>query len=292
MDLKVYLEKILHELLNNLENEIVEFKEAKTSYSFKDIGKYFSAISNEANLKQKQYGWLVFGVSDDKEIVGTMYRNDKKSLDSLKKEIADKTSERLTFIEIHDLNILVKEKIRRVLMFQIPAAIPSIPTSWEGHYYGRDGESLVPMNIYEIEQIRSQVNVDWSKQIVTKATIEHLDKEAIAVSRENYRNKNINKKSLIEEIDKLDNISFLNKIKMTMNGKITKAAFLLLGKSEYDYMFDDFAPQITWTLYDSKGNVKDYEHFHIPFLLAVDKVNNKIRNLRYRYMADQTTLFP
>ena len=29
----------------------VEFKEAKTNYSFNDIGKYFSALSNEANIR-------------------------------------------------------------------------------------------------------------------------------------------------------------------------------------------------------------------------------------------------
>lgn len=79
---------------------------------------------------------------------------------------------------------------------------------------------------------------------------------------------------------------------MTIEGKITRTALLLLGKDEVDHLFEDFAPQITWTLYDSKWNIKDYEHFHIPFILAIDKVNNKIRNLRYRYMADQTTLFP
>lgn len=287
-----YLEKILFELISQFESEVVEFKEAKTNYSFDDIGRYFSAISNEANLKQKQYGWLIFGVTNKKEIIGTEYRKTERSLDSLKKEIADQMSERLTFIDIHELNISIDSRPKRVILFQVPAAIPSIPTSWKGHYYGRDGESLVPLNIYEIEQIRSQGNYDWSKQIIDNVKIEHLDKEAILAARENYKKKNINKKSLVDEIDKLDDISFLNKIKMTIDGKVTRAAFLLLGKEDYDYLFDDIAPQITWTLYDSKGNVKDYDHFHIPFLLAVDKVNNKIRNLRYRYMADQTTLFP
>jgi len=33
------------------ENEIVEFKEAKNTFDFRKIGKYFSALSNEANLK-------------------------------------------------------------------------------------------------------------------------------------------------------------------------------------------------------------------------------------------------
>lgn len=51
----------LNALLNlSAENEIVEFKEAKNSYDFSKLGKYFSAISNEANLCGKPYGWLVF----------------------------------------------------------------------------------------------------------------------------------------------------------------------------------------------------------------------------------------
>jgi ATP-dependent DNA helicase RecG len=41
-------------------------------------------------------------------------------------------------------------------MFQIPAAPRGIPVAWEGHYYGRDGESLGALNIQEIEQIRNQ----------------------------------------------------------------------------------------------------------------------------------------
>lgn len=33
------------------ENEVVEFKTAKSSFHFDELGKYFSALSNEANLK-------------------------------------------------------------------------------------------------------------------------------------------------------------------------------------------------------------------------------------------------
>jgi ATP-dependent DNA helicase RecG len=42
-------EKIL-KLMDTFENEVIEFKEARSNYSFNDIGKYFSALSNEANL--------------------------------------------------------------------------------------------------------------------------------------------------------------------------------------------------------------------------------------------------
>ena len=34
------------------ETEWVEFKEANTNYDFRKIGKYFSAMANEANLKR------------------------------------------------------------------------------------------------------------------------------------------------------------------------------------------------------------------------------------------------
>lgn len=42
------------------ETEWVEFKEAKNDYHFDRLGEYFSALSNEANLKGQPWGWLVF----------------------------------------------------------------------------------------------------------------------------------------------------------------------------------------------------------------------------------------
>lgn len=266
------IQMTLLQLIKRFEYEIVEFKEAKKDFHFDDIGKYFSALSNEANLKEKQYGWLIFGVSDKSEIVGTEYRKSGRTLDSLKKEIADHVSERMTFIEIYEFNIVIKEEEKRVLMFQIPAAVSSIPTAWKGHYYGRDGSSLTSLNLQEIEYIRGQGAFDWSKQIIESASIDDLDKKAIALAKENFKKKNSDKGYLLEDIDKLDDISFLNKIKITIDGKITRAALLLLGKSESDHFFETFIPQITWTLYSSNGEVKDYEHFKIPFLTAVDKV--------------------
>ena len=66
-------EKII-KMLEGLENEVIEFKEARTNYSFSDIGKYFSALSNEANIRGIQEAWLVFGISDDRRFIGTEFR--------------------------------------------------------------------------------------------------------------------------------------------------------------------------------------------------------------------------
>ena len=157
------LKHILDSLRNlTAENEIVEFKEAKTSYDFTKLGKYFSALSNEANLKGMPYAWLVFGVENKKHgIVGSQFRPQRKDLDSLKSEIANKTTNRITFIEIYELS----EPEGRIVMFQIPAAPKGFPIAFDGHYYGRDDEELSPLNLEEIERIRAQATTeDWLRK--------------------------------------------------------------------------------------------------------------------------------
>ena len=54
-------------MIIDFEDEVVEFKEARTNYSFKDIGKYFSALGNEANIRGFKEAWLIFGVTNKKD---------------------------------------------------------------------------------------------------------------------------------------------------------------------------------------------------------------------------------
>ena len=64
------IEKKLDELIaSKFETEVTEFKEAKNSFSFDELGRYFSALSNEANLHNKECAWLVFGVEDKNHII-------------------------------------------------------------------------------------------------------------------------------------------------------------------------------------------------------------------------------
>ena len=147
------------------ENEVVEFKQAKNGYDFTKLGRYFSALCNEANLKRQPAAWLVFGVNNDRQVVGSNFRLARKDLDSLKEEIANKTTNRITFVEIHE----VQHAQGRVVLFEIPAAPKGLPVAFDGHYYGRDGEALSPLNLEEIERIRAQaVLEDWSAVIVPK----------------------------------------------------------------------------------------------------------------------------
>ncbi len=49
--------------------------------------------------------------------------------------------------------------------------------------------------------------------------------------------------------------------------------------------------RITWILKDKDNIERDYQHFFCPMILAVDEVFGKIRNLKYRYLKEDS-LFP
>lgn len=281
------LKNILDELRTlPKETESVEFKQASTHFETDKLGEYFPALSNEANLKNRECGWLVFGITDrNRKIVGTHYRLNRIKLDRLKSEVANQTTNRITFIEIYELH----PPEGRVIMFQIPPATRGIPTAWKGHYYGREGESINALSLQEIEQIRNQVKRDdWSTQICTGATVDDLDPKAISRAREEYKRKNPQKTA---EVDEWDNITFLNKAKITINGKVTNTAIVLLGKEESEHFISPSVAKLTWILKDLNNIEKDYEHFGSPFILNAERVFAKIRNLKYRYLPDET-LFP
>lgn len=269
------------------ETEWLEFKEAKTSFDLEKLGEYFSALSNEANLKGQPCGWLIFGITDQppRQIVGTRFKPDRPSLDGLKKQIADHTTGRLTFDEIHEL--VLPEG--RVLMFEIPAALRGMPTAWKGHDYGRDGESIGALNPREWEQIRAQTaREDWSAQVVAAASLADLDPAAIAFARTQYREKH---PSRANEVEAWDDVTFLNKAKVCSHGRITRTALLLLGREESSHFLSPAQARITWVLRDESGVDKDYQHFDAPLILASDRVLARIRNLTVRQMPSGT-LFP
>jgi ATP-dependent DNA helicase RecG len=84
------------------EIETVEFKKASNGFNDAELGQYFSALSNEANLKGLEFAWLVFGIDNKTHsILGSQYKSTRKSLDEMKKVIADQTTNRITFEEIY-----------------------------------------------------------------------------------------------------------------------------------------------------------------------------------------------
>lgn len=280
--------KILQQLLAHSENEVVEFKKAENSFDFDDLGKYFSALSNEANLREHQFAWLVFGVDNKTHtIIGTSYKDGEVALNKLKQDMSQHTSDNLVFRDI----VPVQLEGKRVLMFKIPASPRNIVMRWKGIAYGRDGESIKPLNQAKMDEIREQSPIpDWTAQLVPNANIQDLDELAIATAIVMYKKVHASKIP-DSEVDSWSTQEFLANSDMMRDGRLTRAAILLLGKPSALVKLHPAVAQITWTLQDADEIVVDYEHFSIPFILNVDKVLAKIRNLTMRELPGGT-LFP
>ena len=110
------------------ETEVLEFKEAKSNYDTNKLGKYFSALSNEANLAKKDRAYLLFGVKNDKTIVGTSISDN--AINNFKHEIAQYTSPTMSFIDIEKHEVDGKS----VLCLVIPAAPRGMPIAWKDHF--------------------------------------------------------------------------------------------------------------------------------------------------------------
>ena len=268
----------IYETFNNLryhyEDEVVEFKKAENSFSFDELGKYFSALSNEANLRDKDFAWLVFGVHDKtREILGTSYKNGMKSLQKLKYDLSQHTTDGNTFRDIYELKVEGK----RVLMFQIPAAPRGIPMAWQGHFYARRGESLVALDMSKYEEIRKQtVNEDWTAEVVADATIDDLDQEAIAKAREGYKQRY---PTLAKECDGWEDKVFLDKAGLTIDGKVTRTTLLLVGKETAAHKLNHIA-QIVWKCFQDGQVFGDI--YTIPFVLTTTELLGRIRNYRFK----------
>lgn len=280
MDITTILDKLLS---LSTENEVVEFKEAKQQYSKEKLGEYFSALSNEANLKAVKRAWVLMGVKNDRTIVGTDITD--QQINEFKYEISQHTSPRCTFLNVYRET----KEGKTVLLFEIAPAPKGVPVCWKGHRYGRDGESLGALSDLEYDAIKAQANrMDWSAQIIEAASITDLSEEAIAFARIQFAEKN---PKLKEEIADWTDETFLDKAKITIKGKVTNTAILLLGKPESEHFINPATARITWLLKDKDNIEKDYEHFFNPFVNAIEKVSSKIRNLKFRYIKSGT-LFP
>lgn len=268
------LEQVLERLRSAGESEVVEFKRASRRFDTNMIGEYVSALSNEANLRNAEAGWLVFGIDDkSRAVVGSDYREEPGRLDGLKIQVHQETDPGISFRDIHVLD----HADGRVILFEIPPAPRGFPIAWKGHYFARAGESLVPLGFAKQDQIRNQtVATDWTAVVVPDATISNLDPEAVARARRGFMERN---SRLAQEVVSWDDATFLDKSRLTVDGQITRAALLLLGRPTSTHLLNPHPAELTWRLV---GAESAYEHFTVPFLLSATRLVRQIRNVKIR----------
>ena len=261
-----------------------EFKSLKSSISARqgeDLISYISSISN------MEGGNIILGIEDKTlKIIGIQDFHDY-NIDNIKYRIlgncTNLSSEGFDIVEY-----VTSDTNKIVWIVKVPKHQFRLPVYAHKKAWQRIGDNLVPMTKERLNNILNEnlIIEDWSKKIIEGVSIEDLDEEAIKKARKEFIKRN---PKYIDEIEKWDNIKFLDKAKLTIQGKITRACFILLGKEEEHYL--DSAVKIRWNLKTLENQDKDFEIFSIPLILSVDEIYKKIRNLKYRYLREGT-LFP
>lgn len=266
---------LLKEQLERYDDE-TRHLEFKSNYQDEDrLGKYISALSNGACLSNLEYGYLFFGVNDaTHEVAHTKfdYAHAKVGNQDLELYLRQMISPKINF----KIEEFLYEEKERVVVFVIPAATGE-PTTWKGKPYVRVNSQTTELTPYT-DWLRTIYNsqVDWTKVIVEDATLDDLDEEAIKLAKEGYAKRH---PEYAKDMETWSLATFLDKAKITINGKVTRTALLLLGKEESAHHLNHIA-QIVWRLQTDEETAGDI--YTIPFLLSANRLLGRIRNYRIK----------
>lgn len=263
--------------------EFSNLKHVVKGHAGEDMVSYCSAFSN------MEGGHLVMGVRDGTLDITGIQDFGGYTQDSLKARLVNECinlpSEGLYVTELE-----ASDTHKIVWILTIPKHLTRRPVYVHGQAWQRLGDRLIKLTDERYTKIINEIEVpyDWSAEIIEAATIDDLDPRAIAKAREQFAIRNPRK---AEELEDWDNTTFLNKAKLTIQGKITRTALILLGKEESEHFLSPFVAKIRWSLKDNNNQNKDYEIFSIPFILAVDEFRSKVRNVKY-HMVRPDSMFP
>ncbi len=267
------------------EAEWLEFKTNRHEPQM--LGEYLSALANSARLLGKSRAYLVFGIEDGTHAVtgtnfdpGAEKGNGNQPLQIwLSRNLNPSPG-----FEIHSFYYQSK----RIVLFEINPA-PDRPVNFNGKAYIRDGTSKTQLDNYpEKERQLWSHKVDWSAKICERASLADLDETALAKARKEFCAKF---PAQAEMVALWDDLTFLNKAKVAIKGRLTNTALLLLGKPESATLLNPSIARMSWLLKNDQNQDLDYEHFYPPFLLNGDRILARIRNLKIRELPGGT-LFP
>ncbi|GIZ08079.1 ATP-binding protein [Flavobacterium sp. UMI-01] len=223
---------------------------------------YVTALCNEGG------GYLVIGMTDNypHEVVGT-----KQNLGS----IGELESKIYTDIGIRPSIYELFEEEKRVLVIEVPSRPAGKVFKFEDVALMRVGEELKPMSDEFYLKIIQEQEPDFSEQICEGLLLSDLDERAIVILKEKYALKQNN-----PQFKLLSDSQMLSDLGLSVDGKLTNAALILLAKKE---ILQEKLPQAKVMLeYRNLENQISFDNrieFAEPFFIIIDELWNTI-NLR------------
>lgn len=245
----------------------LEFKAAANSYEVDQLARYCVALANEGG------GKFILGVSDrrPRRVVGTQAFPDPGQTEAA---IFERLGRRVSIEEYrHDRH--------RVLIAHIPSRDAGAAWNDRGTYWMRAGEALVPMTDDQLRRIHAETAPDFSAESCAGASIDDLDREAIAEFRRRWARRDPNPR-----VSSWTDEETLRGAELVRDGQLTNAALLLFGTRE---ALTRLVPQaevvFEYRSSEAAGPSQDRADFREGFLVFHDRLWQRVnqRNDRQSY---------
>ena len=253
-------------------HEWKEWRSLKSNISGRkgeDLVSYVSALANMDG------GCIVIGVQDGTLAVTGIQEFADYTADNVVHRVLGKTPG-LPSMGLRVQELRASDTGAVVWLVHVPRHAPRELVLAHDQAWQRDGDSLVELREDRRRAILLEplAGEDWSAVLVPQATLEDLDVAAIAKAREKYAERH-QREPWADQIPHWSAEKLLDKIGLTLHGRITRACMLLLGHPESASAFLSPHPaEITWKV----AAERVAEHFHPPFLLTTTDVALRIRN--------------
>jgi ATP-dependent DNA helicase RecG len=233
-----------------------------------DVLSYASALAN------MEGGTLVVGVEDK-----TLRITGIKDVGEFTPEnLSQRLAGNCTHLPTEGLRVEVltaSDTGQLIWLIHIPRHAPRQPVISHRQAWQRIGDSLEKMRPARHEAILHEhlAGQDWSAGVVPSATLADLDLAAITKAREKFAAKH-QQERWAADIAGWNTEEFLDRAKITLHGRITRTALLLLGQPQSVGLLSGSVAEITWKVPDERIA----KHFGPPFILTTTEVGQHIRN--------------
>ena len=257
------------------ENERYEWKEWRSlkqqisGRKGEDLVSYISALAN------MEGGCIVIGVQDQTLAVLGIQDFAGYTAENILHRVLGRTPG-LPSMGLQMEELSASDTGAIVWLVHVPHHAPRELVLAHDQAWQRDGDSLTPLREDRRRAILAEplAGEDWSASIVPQATLNDLDDAAIAKARAKYFEKH-QRQRWAAEIANWSDAKFLDKLGLALNGHLTRAALLLLGRPERATALLSPNPvEMTWKV----ATERVAEHFHPPFLRTTTEVAQRIRN--------------
>lgn len=157
---------------------------------------------------------------------------------------------------------------KRVVVFEVPPRPRGVPLHYDGAYWMRSGDALVPMTADELQTIFDEARPDFSALVCQQATLEDLLPEAIEHFRQLWLTR-----SGTPDLASLPPSQLLAAAELVTDGKPTFAALILFGSPQALGKHLAQAEVIyEYRNHESEIDYQQRQEFRSGFLLLLDRI--------------------